>query len=165
MSSSWFAIPIPIPGKSDRRVTSAVLGEVMLNAYSWAPIIILYYIRFLCEGVGSMRLMIDRILLKYTPPLISFTHGTVILFYILLCAVFPCLTGWLFESMCSYTFIGVADLFHFDTDPFRGKTDPDPASDPTENRKITNFFLLITKKMIYYLMNIDDIKLFLFIYG
>ena len=62
--------------------------------------------------------------------------------------------------MCSYTFIGVADLFHFDTDPFRGKTDPDPASDPTENRKISNFFLLITKKMIYYLMNIDDIKLF-----
>ena len=100
-------------------------------------------------------------------------HATVDLLYsrysnfvlLLLCAVFPCLTGWLFESMCSYTFIGVADLFHFDTDPFRGKTDPDPASDPTENRKITNFFLLITKKMIYYLMNIDDIKLFLFIYG
>ena len=34
---------------------------------------------------------------------------------------------------------GVADLFHFDLDPIREITDPDPAQNPTYNRENINF--------------------------
>ena len=57
-----------------------------------------------------------------------------------------------------------ADPFHFDLngsgDLFSRNTgpDPDPASDATENRKNTKFFVLITQKMIYYYTNIENIN-------
>ena len=44
-------------------------------------------------------------------------------------------------------------------DPFRGNTGPGPAPDPTKNRKnVFNVLLLITQKMIYYYVNIENIN-------
>ena len=46
------------------------------------------------------------------------------------------------NSKCFHQ-ISVSDPFHFDTDPFLGKTDPDADTDPvpTLYRKIPTFFL------------------------